>query len=86
VALLAVAVGGEGGCADGVAGAAGCVRGFGYSVVRLLVIDWFARLGEDFGVAGFALAFYALVVFAVGKGHIAVLCNKDYGLGWDAGW
>jgi len=72
VAFLAVAVGGEGSGAYGVAGATGGVGGFGYAVVRFLVIDGFPRLREDFGVAGVALVLYALVMLAVGKGDVSV--------------
>jgi hypothetical protein len=85
VAFLAVAVGGKGGGAYGVAGAAGHVSCFGYAVVCLFVIDGLARFVEDFGVAGFALVLYALIVLAVSKRDVAVLGQKQYGFGGDAG-
>ena len=75
--LLAVAVGGEGRGAHRMAGRAGSVCSFRDAMICLFVIDGGAGLREDFGVTGFALIFYTLIVLAVREGYVAVLGLKQ---------
>jgi hypothetical protein len=67
------------------AGRAGSVCSFRDAMICLFVIDGGAGLRKDFGVTGFALIFYTLVVLAVREGHVAVLGLKQDRFGRHAG-
>jgi hypothetical protein len=82
VALLTIAIGGERGRAHGMASGAGSIGSFGYAMVCLLVIDGGAGFGEDFGMTGFALIFYTLIVLAMRESHVAVLSLKQDRFRW----
>src|SRR5579862_7280903 len=81
VTLDAVAVGGKGGASYPVARSAGGGGGLGGAVQGLFVIDGFAGLGKDLGVAGVAFAVDTVVVEPVGEDGFSVGVLEVDGVG-----
>jgi len=77
MALGTVAIGGERRAPDGVTSRAGVPLGFRGAVQSLPVVDGLARLREDLGMAGGAVAINPVDVFLVREGDVAIARRRE---------